>query len=185
MSKADNKKAKLLGKSFGASSGQLRKALLFKFAGQLGLTDCYRCGIEIDDIAEFSIEHKEPWGSAKNPVEAFFDLDNIAFSHLKCNYGAVNRNKTHCPKSHAYTEANTQIWNGGRWCRQCVSARDATRHQTRDRDKQRKYNREYARRQGTDSGEDGLNHSGDNCSHHICIRGPKGAKGKPGLVAKR
>lgn len=28
-------------------------------------------------------------------------------------------NKTHCPKGHEYTEANTRVYDGRRWCRQC------------------------------------------------------------------
>jgi hypothetical protein len=105
MSKDHDRKAKLLGKSFGASSGQLRKALLFKFAGQLGLTSCYRCGIEIVNIDDFSMEHKEDWMGSADPVKTFFDLNNIAFSHRSCNSaasGGRNGGKTQCPQGHIY-----------------------------------------------------------------------------------
>jgi len=33
----------------------------------------------------FSIEHVIPWLDSEDPVKLFFDLDNISFSHLKCN----------------------------------------------------------------------------------------------------
>jgi len=33
----------------------------------------------------FTIEHKVPWLDSEDPVKMFFDLDNIAFSHHKCN----------------------------------------------------------------------------------------------------
>ena len=42
-------------------------------------------------MSDLSIEHKVPWMSADNPIDAFFDLDNIAFSHLKCNVMVSNR----------------------------------------------------------------------------------------------
>ncbi|MBP7540882.1 MAG: hypothetical protein KA802_13235 [Saprospiraceae bacterium] len=33
----------------------------------------------------FSIEHKVSWLNSNNPVELYFDLNNISFSHLSCN----------------------------------------------------------------------------------------------------
>ena len=118
MSKDHAKKARLLGKSFGSSSGQLRKMLLFEFARRLGLLDCYRCGWYIALIEDLSIEHKEDWLGSADPVKTFFDLDNIAFSHIKCNSGAVNRAKTHCPQGHEYTEEMREK-DGSRNCREC------------------------------------------------------------------
>ena len=112
-------KTKLLSMPFGTAQGKLRKALLFKFVQRAGEANCYRCGDWIFDIDVFTVEHKKPWGSAKNPVEAFFDLDNVAFSHMKCNYG-VKREDTHCSQGHEYTEGNTyRCSNGWRQCRQC------------------------------------------------------------------
>ncbi len=35
-------------------------------------------------------------------------------------------------------------------------------------------------RRCVDGGDDGLDHSGDNCERHICARGPRGEKGSPG-----
>lgn len=74
-----------LGMPHGTAGHQLRKGLLFKFAAQLGLTVCFNCGKIIESVDDLSIEHKLPWLNADNPREAFFDLDNIAFSHLRCN----------------------------------------------------------------------------------------------------
>ena len=48
---------------------------------------CYRCGKKIEQIEELSIEHKVPWLYADDPIGLYFNLDNIAFSHLKCNIG--------------------------------------------------------------------------------------------------
>ncbi len=83
--KLAQKRAELLGMSFGAASNILRKSILFKLAGILDLLYCYRCGKIIELIKDFSIEHKNSWMSTANPKEAYFDLDNIAFSHGSCN----------------------------------------------------------------------------------------------------
>jgi hypothetical protein len=40
---------------------------------------------------------------------------------------AMNVLKTHCPAGHAYTEANTRISNGKRYCRACDRARDGAK----------------------------------------------------------
>jgi hypothetical protein len=38
-----------------------------------------------------SIEHKEAWMGAADPLASFFDLENIAFSHLSCNCSAASK----------------------------------------------------------------------------------------------
>lgn len=75
---------------FGTANNKLRKALLFDYAKRCDEDICFRCGLQIEVIEDFSIEHKNAWSKAENPVEAFFDLNNIAFSHLSCNTGAAN-----------------------------------------------------------------------------------------------
>jgi len=90
MSNSNQDKARLLGMPFGTANNKLRKSLLFSFAWQLGLRDCYRCENPIDNIDDFSIEHKSAWSKSADPLLAFFDLSNIAFSHLRCNTGAAN-----------------------------------------------------------------------------------------------
>ena len=88
----DNKgKAELLGMPFGTAQGKLKKALLFELAGLLGRLGCYRCNEKIESIDVFSIEHKMPWGAAKDPAKVFFDLGNIAFSHIRCNVAAARQ----------------------------------------------------------------------------------------------
>lgn len=87
----DNSKAKRkaqLGMDPGTAQNRLRKTLLFTMAQKLGLDTCYRCGKLITQESEFSIEHKEPWLDSEDPIDRFFNLDNIAFSHLKCNVEA-------------------------------------------------------------------------------------------------
>ena len=83
--KGNEKKAKQLGISFGAASGRLRKMLMFEMAKSLDLDTCHRCGDKITDIKHFSMEHKVPWMDSADPVGLFYDLRNVAFSHLSCN----------------------------------------------------------------------------------------------------
>jgi hypothetical protein len=55
------------------------------------MDNCYRCNLKIIDISTLSIEHKVSWRKADDPIYAFYDLNNIAFSHLRCNILAVDR----------------------------------------------------------------------------------------------
>lgn len=91
MNKGNKVKADALGVSYGAACNQLRKRLLFKFVCEAKLNMCHRCGKEIISVGDFSVEHITAWLQADNPVDAFFDLDNIAYSHLSCNSGAASR----------------------------------------------------------------------------------------------
>lgn len=43
----------------------------------------------IGTVQDFSIEHKEPWFNVA--PELFWDLGNLAFSHLSCNVGNKRR----------------------------------------------------------------------------------------------
>jgi hypothetical protein len=44
---------------------------------------CFKCGNRIEIVDDLSIEHKVPWEGTD--VKLFWDIDNIAFSHLACN----------------------------------------------------------------------------------------------------
>jgi hypothetical protein len=77
--------------AFGTAMGRLRKAIMFEMAGKLGMLNCHRCSQPITDIDQFSIDHTEAWETAENPIETFFDLNKIAFSHLRCNVGAGSK----------------------------------------------------------------------------------------------
>lgn len=89
----NEKKRALLGMPYGTAMGRLRKALIFRMASRLEMLGCYRCGIQIALLDDFSIEHKAAWASASDPVAAFFDLENIAFSHVVCNIGAATKSR--------------------------------------------------------------------------------------------
>ncbi len=83
----NKRKTKQLGMPHGTASNKLRKVLLFSLVQQVGLDNCYRCREKIENIDTLSIEHKVPWLDSEDPVGTFFDLGNIAFSHLSCNAG--------------------------------------------------------------------------------------------------
>lgn len=72
-------------------TSRLRKVLLFELARQLNMLSCYRCLKPIETVDLFSIDHRIDWEHSKSPKEIFFDVENIAFSHLSCNVGAARR----------------------------------------------------------------------------------------------
>ena len=41
---------------------------------------------------------------------------------------SANRAKTHCPQGHEYTDENTYVWRGMRYCRACARERWRARH---------------------------------------------------------
>jgi hypothetical protein len=73
----------LLGKPYANCVHKLRKMLLFAVIQRLGQDVCYRCGCKILLLDELSIDHKKPWRGVS--ADLFWDLENIAFSHLRCN----------------------------------------------------------------------------------------------------
>lgn len=78
------KKAEQLGMNPSTAANRLVKDLLWNFVLNTGNNYCCRCGQEMSR-EDFSIEHKIPWLDSENPVEMFFDIRNIGYSHQKCN----------------------------------------------------------------------------------------------------
>lgn len=71
------------------ASARLLKDILFDFVSKSGHV-CFRCkGTMLRE--NFSIEHKVAWLDTEDPVELFFNLDNIAYSHLDCNIREARR----------------------------------------------------------------------------------------------
>ena len=81
--KGYDKKNKFLGMPYGTASSRLKKSVMLLLLKKLGENWCYRCGAEIETERELSIDHKKSWLNVD--VKLFWDLDNIAFSHLSCN----------------------------------------------------------------------------------------------------
>lgn len=80
---SNNKKTEQLGMPFGTASARLKKMILFNFLQRLGEDICYRCNKKIEQVEDLSIEHKKSWLNVSSDL--FWDLNNIAFSHLVCN----------------------------------------------------------------------------------------------------
>jgi hypothetical protein len=80
---SNEKKAATLGMPHGTANGRLRKIILFHLLKKLNENICFKCSQVIDKVEDLSIEHKQPWEGRS--ADLFWDLDNIAFSHLICN----------------------------------------------------------------------------------------------------
>lgn len=83
----NKKKAMQLGMAYGTACNRLRKKILFYLICRNRLNICYRCKKEITKEEDFSIDHKQSWLDSVAPLDNFFDLKNITFSHLGCNSG--------------------------------------------------------------------------------------------------
>lgn len=99
-----------LGMPRGTAAGRLRKLVLFSVLKRHGENICFRCGKEIESAEELSIEHKLPWEGID--VALFWNIDNIAFSHLLCNIKAVRR-----PSTRPHHRKKSP--NGMAWCTTC------------------------------------------------------------------
>lgn len=91
------KKASQLGMNPSSAYARLTRDLLFDFAVKAGHT-CFRCKEPLTR-GTFSVEHVEPWLDSSNPLEKFFDLDNVAYSHLSCNSKHTSRLKYITPEA--------------------------------------------------------------------------------------
>lgn len=107
---AKKKKREQLGMNDSTASHKLRKLILFSLVCQTAQDICFRCQTKIENVEEFSIEHKTPWLDSSNPVNNFFDLNNIAFSHLRCNI--KDRRKTN---KKYFTDDELKAANQCRW----------------------------------------------------------------------
>lgn len=86
MNNSELQKKIQLGMSVTGARHKLLRALLFRLVVKLGLDNCFRCGKKINDVSWLTIEHKKPWLHVD--VSLFWDVENICFSHSKCNSGA-------------------------------------------------------------------------------------------------
>ncbi len=85
MTSTNKKREIILGMTFGKAANRLRKSILFEYVKKAGEDICYVCKQNIENINDFTIEHKVSWLNSENPKELFWDIHNISFSHAKCN----------------------------------------------------------------------------------------------------
>lgn len=110
MTAVNDKKREQLGMAWGTANGRLQRRILFHMVQKAQEDTCFHCGLKIDTIEEFSVGHKTPW--LDQDPELFWDMDNIAFSHYKCNIAAARRpNKIDWPEGKA-------------WCWSCQTMKD-------------------------------------------------------------
>ena len=124
------KKNEQLGMPFGTASAKLRKSILFNLLKETNKNVCYQCGKPIELEEELSIEHKVPWLDSDKPKDRFFDIKNIAFSHLSCNISCSSQ----CPRAG---------YQRRRWLTRTphTDSHRSPYNQTRDRTPRQPYNR--------------------------------------------
>ncbi len=94
---------------------------------------------KIDCSGRTTLAHRYIWEQMNGPIPEGMYIDHQCRNRACCNedhlrvvtplvngtenvIGAawqIQGAKTHCPKGHPYSEANTQRWRNGRTCRQC------------------------------------------------------------------
>lgn len=85
-------KSEQLNMNISTAQHKLRTMLMFDLVVRLDENWCFRCNQKIDSIEQFSIDHKEPWLHVS--PDLFWNLNNIAFSHMSCNNSAKRINLT-------------------------------------------------------------------------------------------
>lgn len=82
----NNKYKKMqLEESPGKARHKLFTLILYNLVVETNKNNCFRCGLPILSADSISIDHKIPWMYTSNPKEIYYSIDNIAFSHKKCN----------------------------------------------------------------------------------------------------
>lgn len=111
----DDRVTEFLGMTDAAARFRLSRLVMFKLAGELGKLVCFQCDDPIQTVEEFSIEHKIPYLWVD--VNLYWDLDNVAFSHLLCN---IKRIRNRRPMEHGVTRYGRK--GGGCRCQICTKA---------------------------------------------------------------
>jgi hypothetical protein len=130
------RKSAFLGLPHGTAAGRLRKMILFHLLQKHGENVCFQCAEPIETVDELSIEHKQPWEGIS--LELYWSMDNIAFSHLRCNRphrnvgGGIGKRKVGpegtawCVKCKAFYAVSEFMRNRSRWnglqnrCNNCL-----------------------------------------------------------------
>lgn len=111
-----NKKSQQLGMNASTANHRLVKDILWSLILETKKNKCCKCHEQMTR-ENFSIEHLVPWLDSEDPLGLYFDLDNIGFSHLKCNISSARKVKSECGTFSKYTS--------GCRCRLCKDANTA------------------------------------------------------------
>lgn len=86
----------ILGEPYSSANQKLHRMMIFKLLKEDNKNFCYRCKQEIKISKDLSIDHIEDWrpcnGREFKP-ELFLDMNNIMFSHFKCNAASAMAGK--------------------------------------------------------------------------------------------
>ncbi len=139
MKKSRERKDLQLGIPLGTAANRLRKTIMFSLLVKLDENICHRCGSKIENADDLSLDHKEDWLDSDDPYKVFFDIQNVAFSHLSCNAKAgrkvggggrkkgIDSNGKHIPSQYSYVKKGCR-------CEECVRVY---------KEKRSSYNRKY------------------------------------------
>jgi hypothetical protein len=72
------------------AESQLKQKVRFHLICLAGLDSCIRCGKKIERAEDASLDHKQPWRGVSAGL--FWSMDNIGFSHKRCNIQHQRRN---------------------------------------------------------------------------------------------
>lgn len=119
-----DKKKQQLGMNPSTASHRLVKDLLWNFIETTGQVACCKCG-EPMSRETFSIEHVTPWLDSEDPVGLYFSIDNIGYSHLKCNVEDRRQGRfAVCGTASKYV--------GGCRCEPCTAAKATAQRESYD-----------------------------------------------------
>ena len=107
MNRFKNEKDRQLGIPFGTACHRLKLQILFKYIKKAKENFCFDCKKEILTPEELSIQHKKVWLYIS--PELFWDLENIAFSHRKCNKRERNFRQKYFTEEERH-EADKRDW---------------------------------------------------------------------------
>lgn len=110
------KKKEQLGMNPGTASYHLFKDVFWMMLQETNRGTCCKCG-KLMTRESFSIEHLEPWLDSVDPTKIFFDLENIGFSHLKCNVESAR------PRSKTAKCGSAWKYRSGCRCAVCLESR--------------------------------------------------------------
>lgn len=143
---SNRKAVETLGMPQGTASNRLRKMLLFRQLKKHSENVCVRCDKEIETVEELSVEHIKPWEGIS--ADLFWDLDNVGFSHMRCNLADRHTRPTTklrkvgpegtswCFKCKEFKLASafalcSTVWRGlNNECKSCKDIRNALRDRT-------------------------------------------------------